>query len=407
MTASMPDFESPDFESPVFLRRHVDDILAFYEPVAFDENGGFFHHFLDDGTVYDRKTRHLVSSTRFVFNHVNAYLGTGRTRYLEWAEHGWNYLRTGHHMPQGHYLWQRSGEIIEDGRAMAYGQAFVILAAAMAGRKGVEIKGAIDTLDACFEFMERHFHEPRHRAYADERSQDLATLSGYRGQNANMHMTEALVAAFETTGQARFIERADELARRFTVELAAAADGQVWEHYTSDWRHDWEYNKDRPDDLFKPWGFQPGHQVEWAKLLLQIDVHLPDDWHLAAAARLYGNAMERGWDEEHGGLVYGYAPQGGFADTGKYFWVHAEAIAAAWRLYARTGDEKYRRDYNRLWEWSWTHLVDHRHGAWYRVVARDGGRIDAKKSPAGKVDYHTMGACWDVLHVMASQNKVD
>ena len=389
---------NPDFESPTFLQSHVESILAFYEPSVFDPAGGFFHHFLDDGTVYDRETRHLVSSTRFVFNHANAFLQTGRPHYRDWAAHGMRYLATHHRTPQGHYLWQRKTDAIEDGRAMAYGHAFVILAAAWAARIGIDEAGAV--LESCWDFMEAQFFEPEHDAYADERSADLSQLDSYRGQNANMHTVEALIAAFETTGAARYLDRAERVAHKFTVELAAAANGQVWEHYDSDWQHDWDYNIDKPDDLFKPWGFQPGHQVEWAKLLLQLDAHRPADWHLAIAAPLYDTAMERGWDIAHGGLVYGYAPDGSFADTTKHFWVQAEAIATAWRLFTRTGETRYRDDYHRLWGWSWDHLVDHEHGAWYRIVSREGAWVEPYKSPAGKVDYHTMGACWDVLSVM-------
>src|SRR5918911_3332258 len=62
-----------DFRSPDFLRAHILDTMAFYDPVARDPSGGFFHFFKDDGTVYDRQTRHLVSSARFVFNHASAF----------------------------------------------------------------------------------------------------------------------------------------------------------------------------------------------------------------------------------------------------------------------------------------------------------------------------------------------
>ena len=92
--------------------------------------------------------------------------------------------------------------------------------------------------------------------------------------------------------------------------------------------------------------------------------------------------------------------RGDFADSHKYFWVHAEAFAAAWRLYAATDNERYRRDYHQIWRWSWDHLVDHQHGAWFRILSREGKWIEPYKSPAGKVDYHTMGACIDVLNVM-------
>ena len=41
--------------------------------------------------------------------------------------------------------------------------------------------------------------------------------------------------------------------------------------------------------------------------------------------------------------------------------------------------------------------MDHRYGAWFRIVGADGRKLETTKSPAGKTDYHTMGACWDVL----------
>jgi hypothetical protein len=58
----------PQFRSRDMLIAHMSDTMWFYHPRCVDPSGGFFHFFLDDGTVYDRSTRHLVSSTRFVFN---------------------------------------------------------------------------------------------------------------------------------------------------------------------------------------------------------------------------------------------------------------------------------------------------------------------------------------------------
>lgn len=80
--------------------------------------------------------------------------------------------------------------------------------------------------------------------------------------------------------------------------------------------------------------------------------------------------------------------------------MQAESLAAAALLAARTGESKYEDWYERLWRYCWTHFVDHHHGAWYRILAPDNGKITDEKSPAGKVDYHNMGACYEVLHVM-------
>ena len=65
--------ESPQFNSADFLRQHIQSILNFYEPRVIAADGGFHQCFMDDGTVYDPDMRHLVSSTRFVFNYATAY----------------------------------------------------------------------------------------------------------------------------------------------------------------------------------------------------------------------------------------------------------------------------------------------------------------------------------------------
>lgn len=106
------------------------------------------------------------------------------------------------------------------------------------------------------------------------------------------------------------------------------------------------------------------------------------------------------WDPVHGGLVYGNDPDGAVYDADKYFWVQAESLATAALLAQRTGDARYWEWYDRVWSYSWTHFVDHRHGAWYRILGPDNSKLDDEKSPAGKTDYHTMGACYEVLRVL-------
>ena len=393
---------TPDFDDEQFLESHVRFILAFYEDRVIDPEGGFYQTYTDTGEIVDPELKHLVSSTRFVYNYATAFRRYGTPQYREWAERGLTFLQTDHRQKSGHYAWElgrRSGKhYATDDRAMAYGHAFVILAAASSVLAGIEAGEQIIT--ETYDFVESHFWSPEHNAYADERDGSLQVLDPYRGQNANMHMCEALIAAFEATGQDLYIERALKLARKFAVDLAAHSDGLIWEHYTTDWLVDPNYNIDKPDDLFKPWGFQPGHQVEWSKLLLQLDSHRPADWLKQRARDLFGEAMKAGWDNEFGGLVYGFGPDGQFCDSHKYFWVHAEAFAAAYRLHKLTGEDQYLAEYNRIWNWSWQHLVDHKDGAWFRIRNRDGSAFDNLKSPPGKTDYHTLGACWDVLDTM-------
>ena len=377
-----------------FLEDHARSILRFYEPIVLDKRGGFFHNFQDDGSIFDKESRHLVSSTRFVFNYAEAYRRGLGDHYREWVRHGLQFIEKAHLRPEtNQYAWQVG--LVRDETVYAYGHAFVLLAHAKAHAIGET--DSILRLRSVDQFLLDQFFEPQNAAFADERSADLTELSAYRGQNANMHLCEAYIAAYQATTDRDFLLRAQRLAKRFAGDLASLAGGLIWEHYHSDWSIDWDYNRDKPGDLFKPWGFQPGHQVEWAKLLLQLNEIEGDEWYISQASKLFDLAMEYGWDTDFGGIVYGFAPDGSFADDHKYFWVHAEAFAAAYRLYVATNDKKYLAWYEKIWGYSWEYLIDHVYGAWFRIRDRRGQAIDNLKSPMGKVDYHTLGACWDVI----------
>ena len=391
---------APRFRDAAFLDEHIRRTMAFYHPRCIDrERGGFFQYFRDNGSVYDADHKHLVSSTRFVFNYAMAFRRFGDAEHRDAARHGIAFLRGAHRNPAtGGYAWLLSSDGVVDGTNHCYGLAFVVLAYARALEAGLEEAG--EHLEETWQLMERHFWSEADRLYKDEISPDWQVVSPYRGQNANMHSCEAMLAAFEATGEARYLDRAETLARRATRNLAAKAGGLVWEHYDQGWEVDWSYNKDDPKHLFRPWGFQPGHQTEWAKLLLILERHRPADWLLPTARRLFDLALQRAWDEEHGGICYGFAPDGSICDGDKYFWVQAESFAAAALLAARTGEAGYWDWYDRIWRYSWHHMVDHQHGAWFRILDRQNRKYDDKKSPAGKTDYHTMGACYEVINVL-------
>jgi mannose/cellobiose epimerase-like protein (N-acyl-D-glucosamine 2-epimerase family) len=425
---NLPATPPPDFGDPATLRAHIADTMAFYHPRAIDPAGGFFHYFRDDGSVYDPSHRHLVSSTRFVFDYAMAareFADAPAARdYLDAATHGLRHLRDVHRDAAGSgYAWTLRDGRPEDRTQHAYGMAFVMLAYATARKAGL---GTAAWMDETWDLLEARFWDADAGLYRDEADAGWH-FSDYRGQNANMHMCEALIAAFEASGEARYLDRALLLADHMTRRQAALAGGLVWEHYDRDWNVDWDYHRDDPKHLFRPWGFQPGHQVEWAKLLVLLHGHLgtrhvAPGWLVPVARHLFDAALAHGWDSEFGGIVYGFAPESlraaspargapvadvagvatWFCDDDKYFWVQAEAIAASARLFAATGDARYRDWYERTWRYAWQHLVDHRHGAWYRILDRRNAKYDDRKSPAGKTDYHTMGACHDVLAVMRS-----
>ena len=384
--------------------------MHFYEPRCVDPTGGFFHFFKDNGDIYDRHTRHLVSSTRFIFNYAMAYRHFGTAVYQDRVRHGLAFLRDVHRDPDtGGYAWllqwRAPGARVIDGTNHCYGLAFVLLAYSHACLAG--LAEARPCIEETYELMEARFWDQDHGLYADEASADWSRLMPYRGQNANMHACEALLAAYEATGAQRYLRRAEVLARNITIRQAALTGGLVWEHYHEDWSPDLEYNRRDRSNIFRPWGYQPGHLTDWAKLLVLLERHRAHlasspDWLLQRATALFDAALAHAWDDEFGGIYYGFAPDYSVCDGVKYFWVQAESFAAAAVLAARTGDKCYWHWYQRIWQYSWAHMVDHEHGAWYRVLSRSNGKLSDQKSPAGKTDYHTMGACYEAMAALSA-----
>lgn len=397
----MTNYPLPDFHNVDVLRDHVAKTMAFYKPNEVDAAGGFFQYFKDDGSVYDRSHRHLVSSTRFVFNHAMAYLEFKKPEDKDLALHGLKYLREVHLNPEtGGYAWTIADGKRDDQMNHCYGLAFMLLAYSCGVKVGIaEARGWMDDI---WNLLEKRYWEPGPGLYRDEADKDW-NFTGYRGQNANMHMTEAMIAAWEATKDDRFLDRALLLAEHMTQRQAGLTPQKlVWEHYHSDWTIDWEYNLDNPKHLFRPWGFQPGHQTEWAKLLMMLERYTKGtpkhkDWLVSTAKHLFDEALDKAWDKEYGGIAYGFSPEGDVCDDDKYFWVQAESLGAAQLLFETTGEAKYDEAYEKIWAYSWEHFVDHTYGAWYRILNRKNEKYDDEKSPAGKTDYHTMGACYEVM----------
>jgi len=395
-----------DFRSPDFLRRHILHTMAFYEGHGRDPSGGFYHFFNDDGTVCDRETRHLASSARFAIDHAMAARHFGRPEWREATRHGLRFLRDAHRdADTGGYAWRirwhgaggNYGERdVLDASNHCTGLALVLLAHAQALMAGID--DARLGLHETFGLMEQHFWEPAHGLYADEASADWK-LAPYRGQSANLHACEAMLAAFEATGESRFLDRAQTLARSVAQRLAGLAHGLVWEHYRLDWSIDRDEHRDDKGALVRPWGFQPGHLAAWARLLLVLDRHRPDEGLLPRARELFAAATQHGWDAKHGGLFCAFGPDFSVCDADKYAWVQAQTLAAAACLAARTGEGGYWDWYDRVWDHSWAHFVDHQHGGWYRILSHDNRKYSDDKSPAGKTDSCTMAACYEVLRL--------
>jgi mannobiose 2-epimerase len=69
------------------------------------------------------------------------------------------------------------------------------------------------------------------------------------------------------------------------------------------------------------------------------------------------------------------------------WWVQAEALWCAMRMFELTRNAEYLRVFNRVWEFvSWAQ-IDWRHGEWHERV-RPSGRVTGDKAHIWKCGYH-------------------
>ncbi len=388
-----------NFQKQEFLLDHIKEIISFYHPRCIDkELGGYIHQFHDDGSIDDPMTKHLVGTCRFIYIYSISYITFKDPEYKDAAELGLKFLREAHQQPDGGFAWLLNGKQVKDDTRYCYGHAFVLLAAAVATK--AQIQGAREFTSEVYEILEKNFWDKNSELYVDEMEKDWKNISPYRGQNANMHMCEAMLSSFEATKEKKYLDRAHTLAKRICLDLTKNTGGLIWEHFNTDWTPDWDYNINDPKHMFKPYGYNLGHSIEWAKLLLILERYKPEAWMLDTAKKLFDYAIEKSWDKDNEGMHYTLTPDGEILDKDRYYWVLAETFAAASLIALRTKDKNYWGWYDKVWEFSHKYFVDHKYGGWYRILDQDNQKYSSLKSPPSKTDYHPIGACYETLEAM-------
>jgi len=359
-------------------------LLDFYDPAVVDKSGGF-HWLGTDGSPVSRDGKELWLTARFTYCFALAELA-GHAGAHSRVRHGLSFLE-GPLRDRQHGGWLASTR--PGARKEAYGQAHVILAAAASVRAGHQ--SARTTLDDALASAELFF-EPAARLYADTSDRSWSTFEPYRGANANMHMTEALLAAGGATGDPELTSRAVAILDRILGEYAASVRWHVPEHFDERWNPLPEYNKENPRNPFRPYGSTIGHWYEWARLSLQawVATGSSEDRHVERARQLYEAAAREGLSAD-GSIIFTLDSQGKPFDLDRYHWPVTEAIGAAEALSHVSPDHRLATDVADFWHLARRDFIDIQHGSWIHQLDHQG--LPTNTVWDGKPDlYHTLQA---------------
>lgn len=149
----------------------------------------------------------------------------------------------------------------------------------------------------------------------------------------------------------------------------------------------------------------PGHAIEGAWFILNEARFRNNDSNLIRlGCKMLDYMWERGWDKEHGGIlyyrdVYGKPVQEYWQDM-KFWWPHNETIIATLLAYMMTGDPKYAKWHRMVHDYAYSRFHDKEHGEWFGYLHRDGSIAQPAKGNLFKGPFHLPRQEWFCARIL-------
>lgn len=365
-----------------FRRMLFEDILPLWSTVGIDRNrGGFCESISREGRIPSSSRRVRVTARQIYSFCEAARLGWNPTAAAACIRHGYRFLLS-HSSPDGLLFHGLSDDdTLLDQDHHLYDQAFLLFAYAhsFAHLKDEDFRRrAIVVLDS---LRQRLGHEAG--GFKDHTSSPYPLRS-----NPHMHLLEAALAWMAVDANPLWRALADEIVQLFKSRFYDPERGVVREYFDADWNVIDEGGR---------WRIEPGHNYEWAWLLLR--------WAQATggkigdrAKRMIAFAETHGVDPARGVAVNEVWSDGLIADGHARLWPQTERLKA-WLALAEIseGEARWIAEQHAL-EASQALLsylsVDAR-GIWHDVMLEDGS-FKSGAAPASSL-YHIICALGELM----------
>ncbi len=355
-------------------------LVDFYLPSVDPKHGGYFE-ILDAKGNFAPSDKFLTLQARQLwFFSTLAVKDIRREESLAAAHSGYEFLTENFFdAKNGGYFAKVSaaGDAI-DTRKHVYPNAFVIYGLVDYYRATGQAE-ALGKAQQLFRTLEKHAYDREHGGYQEFFYEDWRLItdpeeSGYVGAintktyNSHLHILEAFARLYRETKNELLADRLRELVqinvRRVKhSEYPCNIDG---------WTRSWEMIP-TPRNVRASYG----HDVECAWLVLDAceslgqkeleGIESIDRW----ARRICDFAIKHGYDTENGGFYSSGEPGKASDDRRKIWWVQTEALVAMLTMHQITGEDKYRKIFDRCLEFTLDHHIAPE-GGWWDTLEEDG-----------------------------------
>ena len=377
-------------------RNHLlDDVVPFWLGALDRQKGGFFNSLDRDGSVFDTdKSMWLQARATWLFAELYNNVEQ-RQEWLQAARHGYIFLsrygfdsdgrmffattRDGRPLRKRRYLFTESFGVIACAEyAQATSDASALTRARMMFRLMLALQDKLPPKEIPETRTTRAHAWPmillattQELRQADRDGLYVDVVDRALSQIFSFHARQDLRAVLETVGP--------------TGEQLNSAEGRV---------------------------ICPGHALESAWFILREAQHRKNDPALIQRAlEMIDWSLERGWDNEYGGLFY-YVDLEGKPSPRlewdmKLWWPHSEALYALLLAHHLSGEARYAEWYERIHEWTFAHFPDPEHGEWYGYLRRDGSISSRLKGNMWKGAFHVPRALLNCMHLLGRMAESD
>jgi mannobiose 2-epimerase len=387
-----------------FERELAGNILPFWMRHTLDrENGGFYGTVTCDLQVEKESPRASVVNTRILWTFAAASK-LGDPRYRETADWAYNYILEKFWDKQcGGVYWMldHQGHPVSD-RKQTYAQGF----AAYALAEYYRATGKTESLDLAreiYRLIEKHSRDAVSKGYIEACSRDWGALDDLRlsekdlncpkSMNTHLHVLEAYTNLLRVWPDEALRASQKEL---LEVTMDCIVNGATG-HFKLFFDNQWNSLTDH---------ISFGHDIEGSWLIFEAAEILGDaaliDRARQLAIKMAEAVYQEGLDKD-GSLFYEANSKGELIDPNKHWWPHAEAVVGFYNAYQLSGDERFLKEAERVWEYVEERFVDKVHGEWHAKLRPEGTpyteREDSDACLAGpwKCPYHNSRVCLEMM----------
>lgn len=366
-------------------------VVPFWQEHAIDwENGGIATCIGDDGQVLSLD-KYMWSQLRAIWTFSRLYNRVERRpEWLEIAQHIYRFVQVHGRDEQGRWVFavDKDGRVLQGANSI-YADGFAIYGLTELARATGDQK----VLDLALETY-RNAQAQLSRPGSYETA-PYPLPEGIKAHGVSMIFASVFGELAELTGDEEIhaaalyhVQQVMEVFRRPERRLVyefVRLDGSLW---------------DAPQGR----AVVPGHAIECMWFMIHILRRQDDQTRIQQAVDTIRWHMERGWDQEYGGILLGLDAEGGepwwkYADT-KLWWPHTEALYALLLAYEMSGEMWCLDWYARVHDYAFSHFPVPEYGEWTQKLDRYGQPMTEVVALPVKDPFHLPRALMNCIEVL-------